>query len=490
MQEKIEVQYSEVIDLALDTIRKQKQALIFVNTKASAEKQAEEIAKKLKIKDEELTALSQAILNVLSSPTKQCKRLSECMKKGTAFHHAGLNQKQREIVEDGFRAGKVKVICATPTLAAGVDLPAYRTILKDLKRYGMRGLQFIPVLEYQQMAGRAGRPKYDNEGQAICIATTESQKKELVERYIHGEPEVIYSKLAAEPVLRTYILSLIASGLVKTKQDMMNFFEKTFFAHQFKDMKKIELLLMKVLGMLKDWQLIKGKEEDFVSANDLDEKYYTTLLGKRVAELYLDPLTASKLVEGLKKEKERVTFSYLHLVSHTLEMRPLLRVRAKEYEDVQSKIAENEFNLLDEDYFDDYDGYNNSIKTAWFFEEWISEKNEEFLLEKFSIRPGEIKYKVDIADWLLFSCQEMSKILLFKDQLKDIIKIRQRLKYGVKEELLPLVRLKGIGKSRARIMYNNGVKDIKGLNNIDITSLKQLIGEKTALKIKKQLSQG
>ena len=104
------------IDLALDTINKKKQALVFVNTKRSAEKCAEEISKK--IKNVNLADLSEKSLKALSRPTKQCERLARCLKAGIAFHHAGLHSKQRELIENNFREGKIKIICCTPTLAA------------------------------------------------------------------------------------------------------------------------------------------------------------------------------------------------------------------------------------------------------------------------------------------------------------------------------------------------------------------------------------
>ncbi len=488
MQEKISQQHGPVIDLALDTISKGKQALVFVNSKPSAEKQAEEISKRCNGK---LDELAEKVLNVLSTPTKQCKRLAGCIKKGIAFHHAGLDQKQKELIEDGFRAGEIKIICCTPTLAAGMDLPAFRTILTSLKRYTNHGMDYIPVLEYEQMAGRAGRPKYDSYGEAICIAGTDAQKEELIEKYLNGEVEHIYSKLAAEPVLRTYVLSLISSGLVRSKEDLMKFFSRTFFAFQFKDLKKIEELLVRVLGMLKDWGFVKGSSnEDFVSADSMNEKYIVTLLGKRVVELYLDPLTANKLVEGLKKKCEKNEFSYLQLISHTLEMRPLLRIKKSEYEEVQEKIALIEENLLEDGFFDEFEDFENSIKTAWFFEEWINESSEEQLLEKFGVRPGEIKYKLNLSDWLLFSCIELSKLSLLNENVSNLTKLRVRLKYGIKEELMPLVRLKGIGKTRARKLYSNGIKDVRGLKKIGLGELKLLIGEKTAENIKKQLEMG
>ena len=72
------------LDLALDTIKIGKQALVFVNTKRSAEKTAEDIAKKVKTENEKLIGLSKDVLKALSSHTKQCERLSNCVKKGIA----------------------------------------------------------------------------------------------------------------------------------------------------------------------------------------------------------------------------------------------------------------------------------------------------------------------------------------------------------------------------------------------------------------------
>src|SRR3989344_5387457 len=100
-----------VINLALDTLKKEKQAIVFVNTKRGAERVAELIAKKLN-KTLFGINISQQALKVLSRPTKQCERLAGCLEKGIAFHHAGLVAKQRELVEDGFREKQVLVICA------------------------------------------------------------------------------------------------------------------------------------------------------------------------------------------------------------------------------------------------------------------------------------------------------------------------------------------------------------------------------------------
>jgi helicase len=483
------------LDLAIDTIKIGKQALVFANTKRSAEKVAEDIAHKIKTNDKKLADLGNSALKALSTPTKQCERLSRCIKKGIAFHHAGLVAKQRELIEDNFRLGNIKIICSTPTLAAGIDLPAFRTILKDLRRYTSRGMALIPVLEYLQMSGRAGRPKYDKFGEAIIAAATENDKKKLHETYILGIPEDIYSKLAVEPVLRTYILSLIAVNFVNTKKNILDFFGKTFWAYQFMDMEKLSLIIDKMLDLLNGWEFIQYQKDDFMDADKIDNSNVkSTLLGKRVAELYIDPLTAYFFTACFRNASDKQTneFSFLQMICHTLEIRPLLRTGVKEQEKVQEHLLKFSSLLLEKEpsmHEPEYEDFINSIKTAMMLQEWINEKDEQYLLDQFNIRPGELRNKLNIADWLLYCSEEISRILHYQYLRKELVKLRLRLKHGIKEELLPLVRIEGIGRVRARKLFTNKIKDLKDLKNTNITSLSQILGGKVALSVKKQIGQ-
>ena len=486
---------SAVLNIALDTLKIGKQALIFVNTKRSAEKTAEEISKKVKGGDDALKTLADEALNALSRPTKQCERLAFCLKNGIAFHHAGLTQGQKNIIEDNFKQGLIKIICCTPTLALGVDLPAFRAIIKDMRRYTLHGLTWIPVLDYMQMSGRAGRPNYDKEGQAIAIALTKGEKEKIEERYLKGSPEDIYSKLAVEPVLRTYVLSLIVANFTTTKKQLFDFFDKTFYAYQFKDLRRLHTTIEKVIDMLEEWELIVGSGDDFSNADEIeDEKFKATLIGKRVAELYIDPLTAYFIITCLRNasDKRVNALSFLQMISHTLEIRPMLKVGVREYGKVQEALLEFSDFLLENEpsmYEPEYEDFLNSIKAALMFDAWVSEQDEEFLLEEYNIRPGELRSKLDIADWLLYATEEISKIMHYQSLIKEIVKLRLRLRYGVKEELLPLVRLENIGRVRARLLFRNRLRDIKDLKGTDLSTLTQILGEKVALGIKRQLGQ-
>ncbi len=492
----------QTIKLALDTIKINKQAIIFNPSRASAEKTAEDISKLTDLFHPEL---EKGVLHSISSPTKQCRRLSNCVKKGIAFHHSGLTSKQKEIVEESFKEGKIKIISATPTLAAGLSMPAFRVIIKSLKRYsGSWGMNWIPVLEYLQMAGRAGRPEYEAFGESIVIAKTEPERDEIVERYIKGVPEDIYSKLAAEPILRTYLLSLISSGLIRDEESMNNFFSKTFWAHQFKDMNKLQQIMEKMILLLEEWGFIsiQGKEgvnSDFVSAQDLDNKSKSnktmrpTLIGKRISELYLDPLTANHLINCLKNyDDKKEHFSLLQMISHTLEMRPLLRIKKKEEEIINEELTKNYHLLLEKEpsSFDiEYDEFFNSIKTSLFFGDWVDEKNEDYLLEKYNVRPGEIRSKIESANWLIYAAKELAKINGDNLVAHELRKLREMVKNGVREELLPLLKLKGIGRVRARKLFSHGMKDLGHLRRTDLTSLTQIVGKATAESVKIQLGE-
>ncbi len=493
-------------ELITQTLAKNKQALIFVNTRKGTESLAEKTGKLIKnqLKKEEITSLkdlSQKIEHSIESPTRQCRRLSACIINGAAFHHAGLVNKQRKLIEDGFKKGLIKIITATPTLAMGVNLPSFRIIIRDLKRFSRgRGMDYIPILEIEQMSGRAGRPSYDSEGEAILLPKNKAEAKYAWDNYIKGKPEKIYSKLSVEPVLRIHVLALIASGITPTKKDLFDFFSKTFYAFQYKDLSQLNFNLERVLNMLEDFKFIttgdsKREDNEFKTASSLmvDDKaeLKPTRIGKRVSELYIDPVTANHLITSLGKMNGSVdAFTMLHVISNCLEMKPLLSLRIRDFEDINNIIASEEANLLQKSpnpWDLDYDEFLRSIKTAAMFLAWMEESSEDTLLEKFNITPGELRVRMESADWLLYSTQELGLLLNYMDILKHIRKIRLRVKHGIREELLPLIRLKGIGRVRARKLWASNIKSLDNLRKIPIESLARILGPSTANEVKEQL---
>jgi helicase len=503
-----QVSNDETLNLAINTVNMKKQAIIFASSKASCEKNAREISKYLKKNNQAPNiALSEEILKVIPHPTSQCEKLSESVKFGVAFHHSGLHYKQREIIENAFRNGQIKIIVATPTLAAGVSLPAFRTILTNLKRFSGYGMSYIPVLEYMQQAGRAGRPEYDTFGEAIIISKSEKEKEALYEKYICGVPEEITSKLAVEPVLKTYVLSLISTGFTRTNSELLDFFKDTFWAHQFGDFYELSKKIEKVLIDLIDYGFVEKQNSDakskkssdlFKSAAEILKKkeitteLNSTLIGSRISELYIDPDSAHLIIESLKKaDKNASAFSYLFMLFLTNQLKPNSSLSNKDFDKMHVELLKKDDDnfltekVLPEDdlYFD----YLNCFKSAFIIELWINEYGENLILENYGMRPGELNEKLSRLDWLIYAAGELAKLISKKELITPLNKLRIRIKNGVKEELLNLLQLKGIGRVRARKLFANNVKSISDLKKTDYVLLSQIVGEKISRNIKEQI---
>lgn len=476
-------------NLIEDTLRRDKQALVFLSTRRSTESVAEK-GKKI-VKDylntpekKKLFKIGEKVKNVLESPTSQCKKLSKCVKNGIAFHHAGLMQKQKELIEDAFRDRLVKIICCTPTLSYGVSIPADRTIIRDLKRFSPEQGRavWIPVLEYQQFCGRAGRPEYSSEGEAISVAKKQGKKEEIEERYVNGEPEDILSKLAVKPILRMHVLALVASGFVRTREQLKDFFSKTLYWYQYKNEKLIENKIGSVLQKLINFDFIKNK----------NKKLKPTKIGKRISELYIDPLTGKNLIESIKKSKEEKTtpFSFIFMISNTLELQPWLKINKRNHSQIESKLVKKEDEIIEEppsqwDY--EYQRFLKAFRLSLMFEDWVNELDEEKIMKKYGVAPGSLRSKLYNADWLLYSSKELANLLGVKSILKDLTKLRIRMKKGVRKELLDLVKLDQIGRVRARKLYKRGIKTTKDIKEVPYDRLSDILGSAIAAKAKKQV---
>jgi helicase len=193
------------------------QALVFVNSRRSCESLAlslgPAVKKYLRQKDEARAMAVKRLVGEQDEPTDMGARLGRAIRSGCAFHHAGLTNSQRKLVESAFKKGDIGCIVATPTLAAGINLPARTVVVRDVRRYDANaGFTHIPVLEVRQMCGRAGRPRYDKYGEAVLIAKNDGEKDLLLEEYLLGENENLYSKLGTEPAIRSHVLALIATN--------------------------------------------------------------------------------------------------------------------------------------------------------------------------------------------------------------------------------------------------------------------------------------
>ena len=473
----------DALDLAIETIKGGGQALVFVSTRKSAEAMAKKAAPYVRAligpaEAEELGKLGKAVLQSTAEPTRLCRRLAESVAEGAAFHHAGVIYAQRKLVEDAFRANKVKLLASTTTLAMGLNLPSRRVIVKDWWRYEPgTGMQSIPVIEAKQMCGRAGRPGYDRLGEAVMIARNRRDERHLFEKYIKGEPERIESRLASESALRTHILASVAGMFTTDMKELMEFLGATFFAHQ----GGTGLLLpiaRDIIDFLREEGMIKDEGGEFRA----------TRFGRRVAELYIDPLSAVIIRDALAVPKEKSPFPVFHMLARTPDMMRV-QVKKKDRDEILEVFGVHRATLLlpDEDIYPDEE-ILSELKTASVLMQWVLEMTEEKIVEHFGIGPGDLRTLVELADWLLYSSAEICKAVGPKEAAKTLGATRTRVNYGVKEELLPLVALRGIGRVRARALFNAGFPAPADIGRAPAERLAQVpgIGEAIARDIKKQ----
>lgn len=481
----------DALNMALNTVMEGDQALIFVESRLRSMSMAREAANALEGMEgvlqqrlrRELEKISDEILSY-GERTRLSDELASYILRGAAFHHAGLRAEHRRIVEDSFRSGKIKILVATPTLAAGVNLPAKAVIIGSYHRFTPGyGMTRISVLEYKQMSGRAGRPQYDAYGEATLIASSQDEAEELMESYILSKPEPLYSRLASESALRSHTLAAIASDYAHTKHGLLDFFGNTFYGYHYGPL-GIRGLITSMLLYLEREGMIQRKG-DYIYASDF---------GRRVSELYIDPLSAVIIRDGLRLGAKMITdFTWLHLICRTPDMRPLLRPKRREYEEVESFVTEHEDEFACEvpDYDDmiEFEQFLGEVKTAIVLKAWIDEASENDLLERFSVEPGDRYSAILNAEWLLYASHELARVLGISSYTRHLSQLTERVKHGVKAELLPLVKLRGIGRVRARMLHDAGFRTIESLRRAPLTRLAgvPLIGGKLARLIKEQV---
>ncbi|MFB6166587.1 MAG: helix-hairpin-helix domain-containing protein, partial [Haloarculaceae archaeon] len=441
---------------------------------------------------ERLAEVAEEIRGV--SDTETSDDLADAVAKGAAFHHAGLASDHRSLVEDAFRDRLLKVVSATPTLAAGVNTPSRRVVVRDWRRYDgtVGGMQPLSVLEVHQMCGRAGRPGLDPYGEAVLLASSHDELDELFERYVWAEPEPVRSKLAAQPALRTHLLATVASGFASSREGILEFLDRTLHATQNAERDQLEAVADQMLAYLERNEFLRQS----------DGQLQATSLGHTVSRLYLDPMSAAEIVDGLqswergdtrasRREADEpagfTTASELaadqaverdpgppsalglyHLIARTPDMYQLY-LRSGD-EDEYAELAyerETEFlGSMPSEYEERFEDWLAALKTARLLEDWASEVDEDVVTERYGVGPGDVRGKVETAQWLLGAAESLAGELGLAS-VTAIREARTRVEHGVKAELVDLAGVRGVGRKRARRLYDAGVRTRADLREAD-----------------------
>lgn len=472
-----------IVKIIEKSIEDNSQALSFVSTRRFTESLSTYVAKKInkkltKEQKEKFKEVADKLLEVPkkkgSLPTTTCLKLAESAEKGVVFHHAGLFNEQKEIIEDEFRAGNILMIAATPSLMYGVNLPSKSVVIRDYTRWTSNGPANIPVFDYEQMSGRAGRPQYDSEGNSYLIAKTMDEAYDLKERYVEGEVEPTTSKLVDnKDAIVKQIIAQIASGLSKNIDELSDFFEKTLYGYQMKNNPSMAAFASDSIK----WEIEAALE--FLLQNGIvratPEGLKTTDFGNLISKSNYSVETAVKIKEYVSDINELNPYEMIYALCETPDM-PLISFKGRKSKDpVRDKLAESGLFAVD---------IGNAEATAVSLIEWINERNEYEIENAYNVYSASTRRSAYEASLLVKFAKQTMEILGNYSILKDLDYLSARLYYGVKEDLIRLVvGVKRLGRKRAREIVNVFGNDLTNVSEADLRKIEG-IGEKLSEKIK------
>ena len=477
------------VDLAIDALSNNAQSIIFTETRrraSSVAKSLETLTSKF-LKSDDLLSLNKLSKDIFSqgSNTDLDKHLSRMIKHGVAFHHAGLTSHQREIIEQGFRNRHIKIISATPTLAAGVNLPAQRVIISSYLRYDMKQGQMSPisVMEYKQMCGRAGRPQFDSKGETILIASNDNEKDALLDNYINAQPENLHSSLTELDSICNHVLGSITSNRGLSKEQLFKLFDKTLFSFQSDNQILSDNIAHSLDYLLEENLIREGKTQ-----------YKPTSFGRQISRLYLNPTTGVHFRNSILNAKRNKNYlmGFLYAIVSSTNFGISFSARKKDSYRIDSFLSEYADDLFDpidvSDYSSNYQ-FLRSFRSLDLLNCWISEWDDDKILKNLDIQPGDLHRAIENAKWLIHGISKIAELFQKNFLLPQIYELDIRLNYGIKKELIELTRLQDIGRIRARALYNAGYKNLNIINNVSVTRLSQVpqIGKSIAQNIKTQL---
>ncbi|MEN9877826.1 MAG: hypothetical protein RLZZ158_865 [Cyanobacteriota bacterium] len=146
-------------------------AIVFLFSRRGCDKAVRDLAKASLVNEAEAARLLQRVEAFAENSPEAVRDggHAEALLRGVAAHHAGVLPAWKELIEELFQEGLVKVVFATETLAAGINMPARTTVISALSKRTENGHRPLMASEFLQMAGRAGRRGLDVQGYVVTV---------------------------------------------------------------------------------------------------------------------------------------------------------------------------------------------------------------------------------------------------------------------------------------------------------------------------------
>ncbi|XP_063105412.1 helicase POLQ-like isoform X2 [Cavia porcellus] len=462
--------------------------LIFCPSKKNCENVAEMLCKflnkeYLKHREQEKCELLKNLRD--SSGGHLCPVLKRTVPFGAAYHHSGLTGEERKLLEGAYSAGVLCLLACTSTLAAGVNLPARRVIL----RAPYVAKEFLKKSQYKQMIGRAGRAGIDTVGESILILQEKDKQKVL--ELISRPPENCYSHLVQQFTkgIQALFLSLIGLKIATNLGDIYNFMNGTLFGVQQKILLKEKSLwevTVESLRYLTEKGLLQKKHVS-ESGEELQCNFHITKLGQASFKGTIDLAYCDTLYRDLKKGLEGLVLeNLLHLIYLTTpydlvsqcdpnwmiyfrqigqlspaEQRVATLLGVSESYVAKKAAGQATRKKVDKDVV-------NRLYLSFILYALLKETNVWGVSEKFNIPRGSVQNLLmsaaSFSSCVLHFCEELEEFWVYRALLVELTK---KLTYCVKAELIPLMEVTGVLEGRAKQLYSAGYRSLTHLANAD-----------------------
>eukprot|EP00795_Rhopilema_esculentum_P014624 gene14624-5707_t len=467
--------------LALEVIPNHS-CLIFCATKKNCENVAAMLVKCLPdtLKETKKEQRLQLLKTIRDSVNNVCEVLRRTIPYGISYHHSGLTMDERKLIEDAYSLGTLCLLCCTSTLAAGVNLPAKRVIL----RAPYIGNSFLTKSRYNQMIGRAGRAGIDSSGESILVVHAKDKSKMM--DLLKGNIDRCYSSLDYEESkgLRAFILSSIGLKLCSTVPELKSLMEKTlFYVQGCKESDfDIEQRINTEIEKLSAVGLVRLKEQS--QNGSLTKVLEATELGRATYKGSLDVDSTQFIYQELLKGTKNLVLTHeLHLLYLVTPLESVkdIRLNWMPYYQHFSKLSPDEIQAAE------LIGVSESFITRKAAGQRCAKDNvNEFVLRRFWLTLMIYQLVKEVSVWqvaanfgstrgflqgLLTSTASFASMLInFTKELPEFWSLRllfeamlQRLSYAATAELIPLMEIPGVKLARAKQLYKAGYHTLKSL---------------------------
>ncbi|URE24984.1 activating signal cointegrator 1 complex subunit 3, partial [Musa troglodytarum] len=277
--------------------------------------------------------------------------LRHTLRFGIGLHHAGLNDRDRSLVEELFSNNKIQILVCTSTLAWGVNLPAHLVIIKGTEYYDGKAKRYVdfPITDILQMMGRAGRPQYDQHGKAVILV--HEPKKSFYKKFLY-EPFPVESNLREH--LHNHINAEVVSGTISHKEDAVHYLTWTYLFRRLVRNPSYYGLEDTEASALNCYlsRLMQDTFEDLEDSGCIkmnENSVEPLMLGSIASQYYLSYMTVSMFGSNIGPSTSLEVF--LHILSAASEFDEL-PVRHNE-ENINKTLAEKVPHMVDEHHLDD-----------------------------------------------------------------------------------------------------------------------------------------